>query len=233
MILRKATTMGLLLIGISSPAVAVSPCVERPTPPPCCADGHCYASPATWGWYETRWRPWPHENVEPAAASQPRPSGSEKAVPAFETPPAEEEDRRAPPPTAPITPHEETTGNAPAKGDQTAPAGPEGRTPPPLVPPRPGGESTEPAGPRRILPPYSAPTTRPQTGTGPTSDADPPPALPFGPGPAMLPEKSAAMPPVRRLPAIPATLPKLAVGVNSTGDDPPPALPSILANASN
>ncbi len=227
MLLRKATTTGLLLFGLSSSAVAVSPCVERPTPPPCCADGHCYANPATWGWYETRWRRWPMDNLEPIPAGQVTPQ-QQQGVPAFETPPAEEEDRRAPPPTAP---KEGVETGAPAKTETSPPAGPEGRTP--SVPVKPSAEPAEPVGPRRMLPPYTPPqlpSTKPSTSSGPTSDADPPPSLPFGP--SMSSGKSASAPlQIKRLPAIPASSPKLTVGVNTTSDDPPPALPGGLATA--
>lgn len=228
MLLRKATTTGLLLIGLSSPAVAVSPCVERPTPPPCCADGHCYANPGTWGVYPTRWRRWPMDNLEPIPAGQAIPP-QQQGVPSFETPPAEEEDRRAPPPT---TPKEGVETGTPAKSETAPPAGSDGRTPAP--PARPSTESTEPVGPRRVLPPYtppqSQPSTKPSTSSGPTSDTDPPPALPFGP--SLTPDKSAATSPsIKRLPAIPAATPKLTLGVNSTSDDPPPTLPGRLASA--
>ena len=38
--------------------------IERPSPPPCCADGQCFASPLTYGYYPTRvggagrWKVW-------------------------------------------------------------------------------------------------------------------------------------------------------------------------------
>ncbi len=227
MLFQRATTTGLLLIGISSPAAAVSPCVENPTPPPCCADGHCYANPASFGYYKTRWRRWPMENLEPVPAGQVAPP-QQPEVPSFETPPAEEEDRRAPPPT---TPKEGGEAGTPAKTEATPPTGPEGRTP--TAPTRPSTDSTEPVGPRRMLPPYTppqTPSTKPSTSSGPTSDADPPPSLPLGP--AIKPATSAAEPlQIKRLPAIPIAAPKLTVGVNASSDDPPPALPGGLANA--
>lgn len=227
MLFRKATTTGLLLVGLSSPAVAVSPCVERPTPPPSCADGHCYANPSTWGFYGTRWRRWPMDNLEPIPEGQVTPQ-QQLGVPTFDTPPAEEEDRRAPPPT---TPKEGEETGSPAK-TEAPPAGPDGRTP--SAPARPSSEPTEPVGPRRILPPYTPPqppSSRPSTSSGPTSDADPPPSLPFGP--SMTSATSATVPQVKRLPAIPAPMPKVSLGINTTSDDPPPALPGGLANALN
>ena len=41
---------------------AAHPCtIDRPTPPPCAADGTCYPNENTWGWYPCHWRQWPGE----------------------------------------------------------------------------------------------------------------------------------------------------------------------------
>lgn len=237
---RKATAAGLLLLGLSSPAGAVSPCVERPTPPPCCADGHCYPNFETWGVYKTRWRPWPTDIAVTSATGPVGQPPAQSVVPPFEAPPAEEEDRRAPPPTPP---REEgaarATSPATGSGETATPPqgqGPEGRVPPP-GPPRPTAEPGEPVGPRRLLPPYSAPAPgpRPSGSTGPSSDADPPPALPFGPALSHDSDsqpQAAAPPQMKRLPVVPVASPKL-VGVNLASDDPPPAPPIMLGNTAN
>jgi hypothetical protein len=227
---------GLIVLGFVSIAAAVPP-LDRPTPPPCCADGHCFANSVTYGWYETRWRRWPCECAAPAAGSQVAPTGQPSGeLPAFDVPPAEEEDRRAPLPTAPRG--EEQMQRVPLNGaagpgGQSSPgqAPPPGATQPPLGPlgplMQPGSESS---GPRR----GSLPAYEPQgagsrsinaTPNGPSSELDPPPALPFGPRPIVQPT------PIREAnqrPAAPVrqALPAPAVGPS---DDPPPGLPASLA----
>jgi hypothetical protein len=92
------------------------------------------------------------------------------------------------------------------------------------------GETTEPTSPRRTLPPYEPGGNR-QNNTGPTGEYDPPPTLPFGPGPIL---NASPVREANRLPALPprADQESPAEKANSS-DDPPPALPSTLANLSN
>jgi hypothetical protein len=221
----KSTTAGLLFLSVGGTTLAVPPCPERPTPPPCCADGRGYSRPETFGVYETRWRPWPIQNLGPSA-----PQTGEEAlknqVPRFEAPPAEEEDRKAPPPS---TPREEPPARVPAATNNTTP-GSETRTAPNAPATRPAGEVPErPAGPRQPLPPYEpqSPGGRPATGNGGTGENDPPPSLPFGPGSI----KQASAP--REANRASTISPAVRSGVTSpasTSDDPPPALPGTLAN---
>ena len=94
---KNATAAGLLLIGFGGEALATPPhCVDRPTPPPCCADGQCIANPLTYGVYPTRWRRWPLEYAAPMQPGQLGPSAQQlgEDIENFELPPASEEDRK-------------------------------------------------------------------------------------------------------------------------------------------
>ncbi len=229
MTIRNLTATGLLLAGMGSVSLASPPPLDRPTPPPCCADGRCYPNPLTYGWYETRWRRWPLECMEPIPAGQMGPTSQQPGeMNTFEPPGANEEDRKAPPPT---TPREEPL-RAPATNAE--PGGTENRPPggqPPAGPLMQPGEPVEPGSPRRSLPPYEPQVPGPKSlnSTGPTSDLDPPPALPFGPRTLNQapPVRAASQPseaPVRR--------PVRATG-GPPSDDPPPSLPGALANWTN
>ena len=58
----KRIAGGLLVVGMGRVVSAEPPpSLDRPSPPPCCADGKCIANPLTYGWYATRWRHWPLE----------------------------------------------------------------------------------------------------------------------------------------------------------------------------
>lgn len=243
--LKHAIAAGSLLLGLSGTSLgqgpSCAPCIDRPTPPPCCADGKCFASPL-YGYYPTRWRTWPVEPVSPTSNQQFNPEKVQQEVPPFVLPPAVEEDRKAPPPT---TPREETNAGsrAPSAGGPNAttpageggPAGPSGSNGP-TTPIRPPADN-EPTGPRRTLPPYtpqSNPGGSSLNGRSPTGEVDPPPALPFGPIP-MQTAQPAHVPP--GIPVAPSAAPKLvppqATGVNLKSDDPPPALPGTLAGLGN
>ncbi len=219
----KSTTAGLLFLSMSGTTLAVPPCPDRPTPPPCCADGHGYSRPETFGVYETRWRPWPIQNLGPAA-----PQTGEEALrgllPRADLPSAEEEDRKAPPPS---TPREEPAARVPAATNNATP-GSETRTAPNAPPTRTPGEPIEPPpGPRRPLPPYEpqSPGGRPATGNGGTGENDPPPSLPFGPGSI---KTASTAREANRASISPAPV-RSGASTNSN-EDPPPALPSTLAN---
>ena len=69
------------------------PPLDRPSPPACCADGLCYPNRATWGLYETRWRRWPTEQLEPTPADT-QPSGwTRPEIPGFERRPVKMKNR--------------------------------------------------------------------------------------------------------------------------------------------
>ena len=50
-------------------STAATVTVDKPSPPPSCADGVCYPKVNTWGYYQRQWRPWPGaEELEPTPA---------------------------------------------------------------------------------------------------------------------------------------------------------------------
>lgn len=227
---KLASAAGLLLVGFGNASWAVPP-LDRPTPPPCSADGRCYANPSTFGVYETRWRRWPVESIDPNAVEKFNPRQLQNQVPPFDAPPAEEEDRKAPPPT--ISREESAAGASPS-GTSNASPGTEGSTPP-TTPLRQPGDQTEPVGPRRTLPPYEPQVPGTRSLDSPTGEFDPPPALPFGPAPI---QQAGPVREARRAPAIPAAPPARATNAKSrklhpSSDDPPPSLPGTLATLSN
>src|SRR4051812_19396853 len=239
-------------------SMALQPqCVDRPTPPPCCADGQCFASPLTYGYYDTRWRRWPLESLAQASAQKPAalPAPLQNEVGPFVRPPAEQEDRKAPPPSAPTG--EQTPAGATGGAPRT-PGAPSGPTPPPgfQQPPGTGAPAAQPRGatgyPSTGLPtpPQAAPVappagqgTQPSTqplyksvspdsplnrsGSGPMGDSDPPPALPFGPA-LVAPEQ-----PTRDVSQQPTVVPRRSPSVKPVdvpSNDPPPAPPIALAS---
>ncbi len=186
-------------------AIAAHPPLDRPTPPPCAADGICYPNAGTWGWYQQQWRRWPTEELEPTPATKATAPGKAiPDIPAYETLPPEQEDRRAPPPTKPRAEAEEGA-EAPRERPLTAPPG--GEMEAPLTAP-PGGSLTTP--PDSLL-------------TPPSSPLRPAPSTPFSPGPS-TPSTSPLAPPTDRMP--------WENGAAPTGDwDPPPAPPTATARA--
>jgi hypothetical protein len=139
-------------------AVGRSPLpLDPPTPPPCAADGTCYPNTGEWGYYPSRWRPWPGDQLEPTpSGAEPTPA-EQRVSPELgpsETPPAELEDATPPP----SSPKRESKAAAP-ESDKAAPKG-DGTSLPDVPLP---DDETPPASPL----------------TDPTGDVDPPPALPF------------------------------------------------------
>ncbi len=219
--------------------------IDRPTPPPCCADGVCYPNPVTWGAYPTRWRRWPTVALGAAPADTAAPGAPDDALPPFEVPRKEEEDRRAPPPTQPVE-ERPTEG----EGEPATPGGPTSEFPPAtqpggVTPPTtlipPPSTNLSPPGDRALDLPDSFPfdddpaetPAEPETdgglpfGDDMSGDSDPPPRLPFSTsavakGPALRP----AVKPV----SAPANVPVIRP-LPSSNDDPPPALPGPLASA--
>ena len=219
--LVKTITAGLFTACIvGEAAIAAHPPLDRPTPPPCCADGICYPNAPTWGWYGTRWRRWPMEELQPTPAATTPADKLGPDIQPYETPPAEEEDRRAPPPTKPAA-EEGAEGGAEAPG--TAPLAP---------PPGGGSESPStapltpaPAAPSIVPPPTKMPW---ENGDEPTGDWDPPPAPPTTTT-VTIDRAPAARTPNRFEPAQPnrpAVWPRAV-----PNNDPPPTLPVALANA--
>jgi hypothetical protein len=238
--LVKKTTATLFAACLAGDlAIAAHPPLDRPTPPPCCADGICYPNPITWGWYETRWRRWPTEELQPTPApAAPIPGKKIPDIPAYETPPPEEEDRRAPPPTKPRAEAEEgaeVPGEAPVAPPPGG--GPEAPRTAPLTPP-PGGQLTPPPAapltpgpPAPLTPPLTPPPTKMpwENGQEPTGDWDPPPALPTATAVTVDRDPSSRAP-NRFAPAQPNR--PAAEPRDLPNHDPPPMLPVALASTS-
>ena len=224
-------------------SLEAAPPLDRPSPPPCCADGVCRPNPTTFGWYPTQWRRWPSEEL------QPTPAGSSNTVPGtglgpdvkpFETPRVEDEDRRAPPPSKHA--QEKAAEERAREGQPTSPAGPGGAAMPqdtglpplpigPAAPAGPAGSGTE-APPTM---PWDAPATPGGEGglptrpwdkkAEPTSDSDPPPALPVATATASTPQ---AKPAVNRPKQTPQRATSGPIRISSSSD-PPPSLPLALS----
>jgi hypothetical protein len=239
----RAAFCGFLVIAVCASCSWAAVPIDRPSPPPYCADGKCYPKRDTWGYYQGRWRSWPGVDTRPGPTEK-GPTPAELLGPdlkSYETPTPQNEDKRAPPPTQP---REESLG-LPAV---PPPAGAGGE---PTAAPAPGGAPAGPgAGPTAPAAPGATPTTephvpmpipsgRPRLGTG---EEDYPPTPPFGssplqpslpPGPS-LPYGS---PPPSVLPEnVPGDLPIRPSGAqlrrsrvpDSMSDDPPPPLPIAL-----
>jgi hypothetical protein len=191
-----------------------APPIERPSPPPCCADGQCLANPFTFGVYATRWRQWPVKAYEPTQAGAATvPAKTMPELPAYEAPPPEQEDRKAPPPTTPAAETGMGRGNAAGPGGGVGQGG--------AVGPAPG------------------PGTSPPSAAGPGFAPQPMPIPPQGTGPAFTPNVAPTGTPTNPMPGpgAPTGQPTSPLYRNvpqnsplnkrmPTGDlDPPPALP--------
>jgi hypothetical protein len=246
--LVKVIGTGAIALCAGDWASAAYPPLDRPTPPPCCADGVCHAHGLTWGVYQTRWRRWPTEIVQ--ADTTPL-APSEKLGPdlkPYEAPPAEEEDQRAPPPTKPKEEQEAEESEAPTEGPlDTTPETPriprpEDSLQTPTTPfPSPGrfpweeengGGATQPAEEGGLQTPRTAPLVPPapmpweKKSNEPSGDLDPPPTLPsvVTAGAVRAPSLQA---PANSGPPQPPITPRPAAPT----DDPPPKLPIVLASA--
>jgi len=219
--MKFTTVISAVLLGICvgiEVASADTPPLDRPTPPPCCADGICYPNPTTFGVYPTRWRRWPGDfgtTLEPTSAP-PRPGQLGPDVPPYQTPTPEEEDRRAPLSTRHPLAEESAEG---------APAAEPGTTP--LAPPGPAGPA--PTSPLE-RPSLETPPGMPWDNGEPTTETDPPPAPPFAAIPSIVPtaRTTVAQPrtPQNGTPLrFPTVQPKSA-----PANDPPPALPLTLSS---
>lgn len=226
----------------------------RPTPPPCCVDGICYPNYATWGHYGTRWRPWPIQVAAATREATPSPEELGPDLRPYETLPPEEEDRRAPPPSAPRGEPVPTVPRPAAPGAGTPEAPPEEPPAParPAAPMSPESIFDLPTGPAPStdLPPLGVPgeetpSTVPLAPPGeenalptipfegpaaplgePTGELDPPPAPPFATKPPLrLPSvRSAEQPAGPALPTPPRNMSPAA-----PQDDPPPAMPTLAS----
>ncbi len=216
-------------------------------PPPCghgwdlsARDGLCYPNPLTWGHYQTKWRRWPTDYLEPLPDEARPPAPLPADIRPYEAPTAEEEDRRAPPPTAPrVQPGRDEDGAPvpPATAPGTA-------APPtmPITPPQPpttfpwDDNATDDEPPRSRLPLEGEPppTTLPFGGEPPTTlpfnepmgESDPAPAPPFA-------SSLKGRAPATRAAIAPAPQPTRERTGESRPDDPPPALPVAMVSWTN
>jgi hypothetical protein len=245
----KWTTMvaGSLLVCFAycEPVLSASPPLDRPSPPPCCADGVCRPNPTTFGWYATQWRRWPCEELQPTPASGSSTvpgTGLGPDVKPFETPRVEDEDRRAPPPSKQA--QEKKAAEERERGGQpaTPPAGSGGAvispdTGLPPLPTGPTGPATPdvPAGGGPATMPWDAPAA-PAGESGlpsqpwdkkaePTSDSDPPPAPPVATATV---NTRRAKPTISRPKQSPQREPAGPMQISSSSD-PPPSLPLALS----
>jgi hypothetical protein len=120
--------VGTALIGFPE-NTSVAGAAHPPAPSPCAADGTCRPNTATWGHYNTQWRPWPGDSAAlpptPAGAEQPDAERDEE-LRGFEPPLPQKENQIGPETRTP----EETT---PPAGVQP-PAAPAGAAPARAVP---------------------------------------------------------------------------------------------------
>jgi hypothetical protein len=211
--------------------------IDRPSPPPYCADGKCYPKTETWGFYQGRWRSWPGVNTSPLPSTV-EPTPAQLLGPdlkPYETPSPENEDRRAPPPTQPKEPPAAPTPVLPPEGAGLGPTAPAGPGLEPTLPPGPGAA---PATPRVIMP---IPSGNLPGGAG-AEGGDYPPPLPFGTQPAsplQSPSLPFSSPTPNALPSnVPGDLPippdraelRRESLPSAANNDPPPPLPGALGS---
>lgn len=216
---RHVCVVALLILASLGTAKAGPP-LDRPSPPPYCADGVCRPNALTFGWYQTRWRRWPTESLEPTPADAKPPGERVPELPSIDIPRKEDEDRAAPPPTkaAERARDEEEAQSGVAAPEGEAPGGVP-FLPPGGVQPRPSGEGV-PAPTLEMPWERQQPTTPTTPAMGPTGDLDPPPAPPFS-GPSLADRAPGAQRPeaVRPVRARPRAVNR------GSSDDPPPAYP--------
>jgi hypothetical protein len=213
----------LVMLGLVVALVAATAHASTCTPAPCAADGICLPKRATWGWYQTHWRPWPGEQVRPtptpAEQTPTGQQGEQENLGQVQLPDPNKEDQ-----TGPETPEEER---------REAPA-PE--TPATEIPS--GGETAPLVNPLESLDaPSTAPPTAPNNDPfgAPVDDVfgaptdDPFGALPLPANTDSLGATSIEKGPRVEIPAAPAA--GSSTATNLQGEDAPPALPENLRQA--
>jgi len=231
--MRFKKTIAVCLLascGTIGPAIAGPP-LDRPTPPPCCAEGVCFAHSHTYGYFPTRWRTWPAAGAVPTPAPPTPAARPILDVPAYEVPPPEKEDQKALPPTT--APSEESAGETPGVPGPSGVPGPAAvpvpsTTPLELLEPREEeGNSTTPFMPTPF-PPQSTNHVPPNPRGGDLlSDLDLPPVPPFatsgGPLTSFQAQRApASARPTNRTTGPPRTKPPTRPRNVSSADPPPP-----------
>jgi hypothetical protein len=175
----------LASMGVASAANAQIPgLIDRPSPPPCAADGTCYPNTDAWGYYPGRWRTWPGVALEPTPSTiSPTPADLGPELAPHETPPPELEDKQAPPATTKRQP-------SPLGAEPTENGGDAEPVPPQIPQTPPTGLPTSDADPPPAFPlsllsggqPAAPPAITKQVpaNTAHRTANDPPPAPPWG-----------------------------------------------------
>jgi hypothetical protein len=177
--MKLTRTLTLTIVASIGPFAAATLPLDRPTPPPCCADGICSAHAHTFGYFQTRWRVWPGLSQAPMPTVKQPTVRQIPGLPAMEPPKAEEEDRQAPPPIRTVAPPRPTT--------EAPPAG----SPPPATPQTlPFNSPSASGGTSQPTMPFG---TRPTSPSG-TTPTPPQQALPFGNEPSRVPETPLELP---------------------------------------
>ncbi len=210
---------------------------------PCSPDGACLPRYETWGWYETRWRPFPGDVITQAPTPASGPGGTKlESLEGPQTPSANREGQVAPErrPAGGGAAAAPGAGTSPLPGLPPLPGegapGADGMFPPVEEAPAPG--VVPPAAAPGVVPPAAAPGGDP--GLIPnltpeaTPEATPDPLDPFGAAPPAPPAWMAenasytTMPGGAQTTPANATAPVINDGPNLHGDDAPPALPAGL-----
>jgi hypothetical protein len=227
---RALASVVVLGGSLATAAATTLPAQPARIAPPCSPDGSCTPNYQTWGWYATRWRPFPGDCIcaKPGPCKclcvPPTPAGGPESESAPQTPGGPQPPKSAE--ESAIGPPKPGGGGRPGGG--TTPGASEAPTP--TLP-----ESDSPA--PGILPPIEE---GPQPGSdtlGPpagTPDALPDPLDPFGAAPPAPPAwmvENAGFTPLPTLGTGAATAAPAAPvtdGPNLHGDDAPPELPPSL-----
>ena len=231
---KKATTAGLLLVGLGSTSLAI--------PPPC---GSADAAALLRGWAllsriqrrtagttraggAGRWRAWSRMSAGTSRSA----ATADSEIPTVRRPTAKDEDRKAPPPTTPTRKNSSCARSRPAMRPPDRARGSGGTATAPAMPMLPPGDPTSQSSAAAVCPQNRSPSRTALNSTGPTSDLDPPPSLPFGPQQLQFAQPTSPRSTASG-PAMPAARPARDVGTVRRSDDPPPALPGTLATLSN
>jgi hypothetical protein len=158
-----------LAAGLVASALAVPISVHDRGPCPNAADGVCIPNRKTFGFYTTKWRPWPGQRPRAAAeATRPGLGKPPHETQPYELPPVEEEDTFGQPGGAPLpggpppATGQPPTGDGAARGDLPPKPPLDSEDAPPVPPP--GLRDAGPVAPPQGLPPPTTPKTEPPLG---------------------------------------------------------------------
>jgi len=218
-----------LVVGGLCAAVTASSFAGGGAPiPPCSPDGACLPRVETWGWYETRWRPFPGDSIAgmPTDARPDEAGGEEQDELGGPKIPSSTEETRVGPEKPP-----RTGGRAPAPTLPPAEGAGPATAVPGVVPAPEGGAVPAPTGGEGNLPPLDI-LPQPGEGTGAPPETTTDPIDPFGAAPPTPPswmvEQTSFEPTPTWGKSAPAKVTPPAEPVNLKSDDAPPELPAGL-----